>query len=145
MFQANLTSAKMLMQYRDGMEKVATFTGMDFGGTGGPMAVTAIRKWQEPLGVEPDEPTGIDAAPGTAKMIKWKVKWEEYSKKSKKWEEEVNPRLFNLLFAHCTTELRALLQGRDGWEDMLDDQDGVALVKLLHAIHHLQDESKPGM
>ena len=44
MFQANLSNAKMLMQYRDGMEKVATFAGKDFGGTGGPMTATAIRK-----------------------------------------------------------------------------------------------------
>ena len=74
MFQANLTSAKMLMQDRDGMEKVATFVGKDFGGTGGPMAATAIRKRQEPLGLEAEERTGIDSAPGTVKMIKWKVK-----------------------------------------------------------------------
>ena len=74
MFQANPTSAKMLMQYRDGMEKVATFAGKDFGGTGGPMAATAIRKRQEPLGSEPEEPTGDDLTPGSIKMIKWKVK-----------------------------------------------------------------------
>ena len=53
MFQVNLTNAKMLMQYRGGMEKVSTFVGKDFGGTGGPMAATAIRKRQEPLGSEP--------------------------------------------------------------------------------------------
>ena len=42
MFQANLTSAKMLTQWRNGMEKISTFVGKDFGGTGEPMAATAI-------------------------------------------------------------------------------------------------------
>ena len=87
------------------MERISTFVGKDFGGSGGPMAATAIRKRQEPLGAEPDEPTGVDSAPGIIKMIKWNVKWEEYNKNSKKWEEEVNPRLFNLLFAHCPLQV----------------------------------------
>lgn len=55
------------------------------------------------------------------------------------------PRLFNLIYAHCTPDFRALLQGRAGWQDTLDRQDGVELVRLIHALHHLQDESKPGM
>ena len=78
-------------------------------------------------------------------MIKWKVLWEEYNKSKKKWTEEVSPRLFNLIFVHCTQDFRAVLQGRTEWPAILDDQDGVALVKLLHALHHQQDEPKPEM
>jgi hypothetical protein len=86
-FQANLSNAKMLMQYRDGMEKIAAFAGKDVGGIAGPMAATAIRKRLEPSGSEPEEPTGDESTPGPIKMIKWKVKWEDFNKKSKKWKE----------------------------------------------------------
>jgi hypothetical protein len=84
------------------MDKMAMYTGREFGGIGGPQAATAIRKRSEPLGVEPAAPTGDKAKPGSVDMIKWKVLWEEYNKTKDKWRKEVNPRLFNLLFAHCT-------------------------------------------
>ena len=83
-FQANQSPAKMLMQFRDNMEKIATFAGKEFGGIGGPQAATAIRKRTGPLGTEPVVPTGRDADSGTVAMIKWKVNWEAYNKKTKK-------------------------------------------------------------
>ena len=110
-FHANQSPAKMLIQYRDKMEKIATFAGKEFGGLGGPQAATAIRKRMGPLGTEPEEPTDSGATPGSVAMIKWKVNWEAFNKKTKKWEEETSPRLFNLIFAHCTQEFRAILQG----------------------------------
>ena len=70
---------------------------------------------------------------------------EEYHTKTKKWEKEVNPCLFNLLYDHCTKDFRALLQSRNEWQATLDGQDGVAMVKPMHALHYLQDNSKPGM
>jgi hypothetical protein len=38
-----------------------------------------------------------------------------------------------------------VIQGRTEWPAILEKQDGVSLVKLLHALHHQQDESKPEM
>ena len=116
------------------------YAGRKFGGIGGPQASTAIRKRTEPLGVEPAAPDGDKATPGSVNMIKWKVKWEEYNKTKDRWTKEVSPRLFYLLFAHCTQDFRGVVQGRTEWPDILEKQDGVAMVKLLHALHHQQDE-----
>lgn len=109
------------------------------------MAATAIQKRQEPVGEEPGVPEGKAARPRTVEMIKWNVKWGEYRNQSRKWEEETNPRLFNLLYYHCTKNFCALLEGRDKWQNTLDKQDGVAMVKSMHAFLHLQDDSRPGM
>ena len=144
-FEGNQSPSKMLLQYRTNMDKIANHVGANFGGMGGPQAATAIRKRTEPVGTEPAAPTGIDAAPGSVEMIKWKSKWEDYQKKNKKWTDEVSPRLYNLLIAHCTEELRGVLQGRPGWDNILETQNGVDLVKMLHALHHQQDDSKPEM
>ena len=80
-FQVNLLSSKMLNQYREGMDVLATHVGKDFGGAVGPMAAQAIRKRKEPVGAEPAEPIGPLAAPGSIGMLKWAEEWKVYYKK----------------------------------------------------------------
>ena len=60
-FQAKLSSSKMLNQYREGMEALATHVCKKFGGFEGPLAAQAIHGRKEPVGEEPDEPQGIEA------------------------------------------------------------------------------------
>ena len=103
-FQANLLSSKMLHQYREGMEVVATHVNKNFGGSGGPLAAQAIRDRKEPVCEEPDEPQGMEVVLGSIGMIKYAEKWKEYYKKKMVWDKEVNPRLLNLLLDHMTKD-----------------------------------------
>ena len=63
-FQANLLSSKMLNQYREDMEVLATHVCKKFGGSGGPLADQVIRDRKEPVGEEPDEPQGMEEEDG---------------------------------------------------------------------------------
>ena len=61
------------------------------------------------------------------------------------WDKEVNPHLFNLLLDHMTKDFKSLVEGRSKWNKTLCQQDGVELVRIIHALCHLRDDTKPGM
>jgi hypothetical protein len=72
-FVIHKSNAKMMTQFRKGTDALATYVGKEFGGVAGPMAAQAIRTRTEPVEDEPEAPEGIEAAPGSLGMIKWKV------------------------------------------------------------------------
>ena len=127
------------------MEVLADHVGKNLDGSEGPLAAQAIRDRKEPVGEEPDEPQGMKAVLGSIGMIKYAEKWKEYYKKKTAWDKEVNPRLFNLLLDHMTKDFKSLVEGRSKWEKTLWQQDGVELVRIIHALCHLRDDRKPEM
>ena len=75
-FVAHKSNAKMMTQFRKGMDSMAAYVGREFGGVAGPMAAKAIRTRNEPLDNEPAAPEGEATVPGSVAMIKWKIGWE---------------------------------------------------------------------
>ena len=69
-FVAHKSNAKMMTQFRKGMDALATYVGKEFEGVAGPMAAKAIRTRSEPLDDEPNTPDGEAAIPGSVAMIK---------------------------------------------------------------------------
>ena len=51
------------------------------------MTAKAIRIRNKPLDDEPTTPEGEAAVPGSISMIKWKIGWEDWTKKEKIWKE----------------------------------------------------------
>ena len=78
-FVTHKSNAKMMKA----MDALATYVGKEFGGVAGPMAAKAIRTRNEPLDDEPTTPEGEAATPGSVAMIKWKIEWEDWTKKEK--------------------------------------------------------------
>ena len=87
----------MLTQFRVATDAIATYISKEFGEVAGLMTAQAVRTRQEPVGNEPNAPVGDTATSGSVEMIKWKVFWENYNKKSKEWKQQINLRIFNLL------------------------------------------------
>ena len=113
----------------------------------GPMAAKAIRTREEPLDDEPATPKELAATPGSVDMIKWKLEWEDWTKKEKNWREQTSPRIFNLVWAqHCQYYAHpAMVEGRSEWEEALAEQNGVKLLKSLYALHHKENDTRPSM
>ena len=78
-------------------------------------------------------------------MIKWKIAWEDWTRKEKNWKEQTSPRIFNLVTAHTAEEIHAQLEARPEWQETLADQNGVEILRSLYALHHQQDDTKPSM
>ena len=144
-FVTHKSNAKMMTQFRKGMDALATYAGKEFGGVAGPMPAKAIRIRNKPLDDEPATPEGLAATPGSVDMIKWKIEWEDWTKKDKNWREQTSPRIFNLVWAHTAEDMRAQLEGRPEWQETLAEQNVVELLKLLYALHHKKDDTRPSM
>ena len=57
-FVAHKSNAKMMAQFRKGMDSMATYVGKEFEGVAGLMAAKATRTRNEPLDDEPITPEG---------------------------------------------------------------------------------------
>ena len=86
-----------MTQFRKGMDAMAAYVGKEFGGVGGLLAAKAICTSNEPLDDGPTTPEGEAATPGSVAMIKWKIEWEDWTKKEKNWKGQTSPRIFNLV------------------------------------------------
>ena len=106
MYSVFKAQGKMLTQWRTNEDRISQYVGKNFGGAAGPMAAQAMRTREEPVGIKPETPVGVDATPGTPAMIIWKEKYKQYNKRERVcvWQEEVNSCLFNLLLDHMTAE-----------------------------------------
>ena len=69
-FATHKSNAKMMTQFRKGMDALATYVRKEFGGVAGPMAAKTIRTRNEPLDDEPATQEGLAATPGSVDMIK---------------------------------------------------------------------------
>ena len=144
-FVTNKSNANMMTQFRKGTDALATYVEKQFGGMAGPLAAKAIRTRKEPLEDESDAPEGLAATSGSVDMTKWKIDWEDWTRKEKNRKEQTTPRIFNLVWAHIADTMRAQLESRPEWEQTLAKQNDVKLLKPLYALHHKQDDSRPIM
>ena len=102
----------MMTQFRKGMDAMATYVGRELGGVARPMTAKAIQTRNEPLDDEPATPEGEAAVPGSVSMIKWKIGWEDWTKKDKVWREQMSPRIFNLTWACTAEDMRAQIEAQ---------------------------------
>ena len=115
------------------------------GGMAGPVAAKAIRTRTEPIDDEPATPKKEVATPDSVDTIKWKIEWEDWTKKEKNWREQTSPRIFNLVWVHTADAMRVQLEGRSEWQGTLAKQNGVELLRSFYALHHKQDDTRPRM
>ena len=109
---------------------------------GGPEASRAIRKAEVPEYKEPDEPTG-EAVTRKA-TLRFEAEWKEWWERKKTWKEN-SGKIFEKLSSHCAPTMKTKLRGMEGWTDIEETQDGVAMVKLLHRVYFDTDGSKQSM
>ena len=50
-----------------------------------------------------------------------------------------------MVLGQCTQEMKAKLEGREGWPKILDNQDGVGLLKAIHRLCNQQDGRATGL
>ena len=74
-----------------------------------------------PENTEPKKP-----AKGVSKVgiISWKEDFTDFKHKDCIWAQ-TDPRIFNMVLGQCTQEMKAKLEGREGWAKILEEQDGV--------------------
>ena len=77
------SNATMMTQFRQGIDALATHIGKELGGVAGPMAAKVMHTRNELLEDKPITPEGKAATPGSVAMIKWKIEWEDWTKKEK--------------------------------------------------------------
>ena len=104
-------------------------------------AAAAIRTRARPLNLEPTKPGKSASKVG---VIIWKDDYIEFKKKERMWAQ-TNPWIFNMVLGQCTQEMKAKLEGREGWPTILEEQDGVALLKAIHRLCNQQDSWSTGL
>ena len=50
-----------------------------------------------------------------------------------------------MVLGQCTQEMKAKLESREGWPTILEDQDGVGLLKVIHRLCNQQDGGATGL
>ena len=109
---------------------------------GGPEASRAIKKAEAPTFEEPDGPVG-DAATRRG-LLRFDMEWNEWWKNKKTWKEN-SGKIFEKISSHCAPTMKTKLRGMEGWTEIKESQDGVAMVKLLHRVYFDTDGSKQSM
>ena len=70
---------------------------------------------------------------------------EDWKTKKKIWIEQTYLRIFNLVWAHTSDNMRSQIESWPEWDKTLAAQNGIKLLKSMHALHHKQDDSRPSM
>ena len=95
------------------IEKLANYIGTNFG-TYASTAAAAVRSREAPVFTEPVKPKQEDGADRDLYEMEkdaWRDEFKEYRKAKRAWENENNPRIYNLLISHCTPEMVSKLKG----------------------------------
>ncbi len=87
---------------------------------------------------KPTEP----ATNASAKELStYNYKHVKYLRESDKWEEN-NSKLYICFMEHYSPSMETKLQSMVGYEDVVDKQDGLELIKLLQKAYFEQDGTK---
>ena len=89
---------------------------------------------------KPDFPKAPDLKEGASfqKQQEWKEEYNTYKKQERNWEEN-NPAIYNLLTSYCTLAMKNRLEGMDGYEEVKEEQDGIALRGMLQQVMQQRD------
>ena len=68
----------------------------------------------------------------------------KYREKERNWEQ-TNPRIFNMVLGQCTREMKSKLGGREGWPVIIEAQDRLTLLKMIHRLSSQQDRGSLGL
>ena len=71
----------------------------------------------------------------------WKEKYIDYKRMERNWEEN-NPAIYNLLTSYCTLAMKNRLESMDGYEEVKNEQDGIALRRMLQQVMQQRDGQK---
>ena len=77
-------------------------------------------------------------------VIIWKDEYTKHKKKERTWTQ-TNPRIFNMVLGQCTQEMKVKLKDCKGWPTILEEQDGVGLLKAIHRLYTQQDDGATGL
>ena len=105
--------ASKTVKHIKSIEKLANHVGTNFG-TYAAAATVAVRKREAPTFREPTKPKleeGGDRDIFEMERGVWRDDYKVYSKAKRAWENENNPRLYNLFLSHCTPEMVSNLKG----------------------------------
>ena len=134
------SASKMAVRFKINVERCSEYAGSEFKDDPAG-AAAAIRNQSAPTNIEPKKPgekaTEVD-------VIIWKDDYTKYKKKERAWSH-TNPRTFNMVLGQCTQETKAKLEGREGWPTILEEQDGVALLRAIHRLCNQQDGGATGL
>jgi hypothetical protein len=106
---------------------------------GGPEASKAIRKGENPIYKEPEEPTGDNIT--RKETMLFERKFNQFMKQQDTWKENAG-KIFEKLSSHCSPTMKTKLRGMQGWSEIEDNQDGIKMIKLLHRVYFDTDGSK---
>ena len=127
---------------------VANYTGI-LVKTCGPEAREAIERGIVPTFDEPTDPVVSGQDPPTLAdqkaMRKWEVEYDSYVKRQESWDKEVKKKTFQLLLAHCHTDVRDKLESVASWEAVDVAQDPIRLLELIRNVVHKHEEVKQGV
>ena len=86
-------------------------------------------------GEKPDFSKAGDLAENASfqKQQEWKEEYNTYKKQERNWEEN-NPAIYNLLTSYCTLAMKNRLESMDGYDEVKDEQDGIALRRMLQRV-----------
>jgi hypothetical protein len=111
------------------VERCSKYTGSEF--KDNPVGTAAsIQTRTKPSNLEPTKPEK-DASEDD--IIIWKDDCTDFRRKGRIWTQ-TNPRIFNMVLGQCTQEMKSKLKGCKGWTKILEDQDGVVLLKEIHRL-----------
>ena len=120
-------ASKMAVRFKINLERGSKYAGSEFKDNPAE-AAAAIRTRARPLNLEPTKPGKSASKVG---VIIWKDDYIEFKKKERMWAQ-TNPWIFNMVLGQCTQEIKAKLEGREGWPTILKEQDGAAQLKAIH-------------
>ena len=89
---------------------------------GGLEASKAIKRSENPVYKEPDEPTGDEA---TRKgLMLFNRSFSQWMKNGETWKENAG-KIFEKLSSHCAPSMKTKLRGMEGWADIEYSQDRI--------------------
>ena len=131
--------------FDDVKKALARYAGTNFK-VGSQMAQVAIEDLEPPNIVKPTPPAIAGAAPTPmerAEQLEWEHELSAYFKEMEHWKS-AGPRAYQLVMSHVDPDLEEKLESSASWAQIKQDQDVIALLKLVRSHVHKHDERKQG-
>ena len=131
--------ARDAAEFEEVKKKLARYVGVNFK-HGASDAQRAVENLEEPNLREPEDPA---AGASPVELKKWEADYDDYRKNKKAWED-AKPRLYQLVLAHCHSDMEQKVQTSERYDGINRDQDPVALLQLIRSIAHKHEVVKGG-
>jgi len=131
--------------YEDVKKALARYAGTNFK-AGSHMAQVAIEDLTAPVIVKPTPPAIAGPTPTPAEralQMEWEHELSAFYKETEHWKD-AGPRAYQLVLSHVDPDLEEKLESSSQWLQIKQDQDVIALLKLIRSHVHKHDEKKQG-